>query len=82
MHFQGKAVLSDVWSLLERMNNKPPNPQTLFIQLAYVSWASLLAESWLVLTDRIVFDGLAIFFWVFFLLLSVASSLFAIGVKG
>lgn len=81
MYVQGKAVLSDVWSLLERMN-QTPSPQRLFVHLAYVSWASLLAESWLVLTDRIMFDGLAIFFWVFFLLLSVGSSLFAIGVKG
>lgn len=63
------------------MNQTPPL-QKLFIQLAYVSWASLLAESWLVLTDRIVFDGLAIFFWVFFLLLAIVSSLFSIGVKG
>ena len=44
------------------------------VVLAFATWGSLLALSWLLVLDRVPFDGVSAGGWIFFLLVAVVAS--------
>ena len=44
------------------------------IMLAFATWGSLFVLSWLLVLDRVPFDGVSAGAWIFFLLVAVVVS--------